>query len=65
MTDRTYAAHAKPLWQRALLTREFAVIALLVAVFVYSRSQVPAFGGPLTLYYLLLDTAAILLIALP
>jgi rhamnose transport system permease protein len=65
MTDRTYAAHAKPLWQRALLTREFAVIALLVAVFVYSRSQVPAFGGPLTLYYLLLDTAAILLLALP
>ena len=65
MTDRTYAAHAKPLWQRALVTREFAVIALLVAVFIYSRSQIPAFGGPLTIYYLLLDTAAILLIALP
>ena len=65
MTERTYAAHARPLWQRALLTREFAVIALLVAVFMYSRSQVPAFDGPLTLYYLLLDTAAILLIALP
>jgi rhamnose transport system permease protein len=65
MTERTYAAHARPLWQRALFTREFAVIALLVAVFIYSRSEVPAFDGPLTLYYLLLDTAAILLIALP
>jgi rhamnose transport system permease protein len=65
MTTRTYAAHARPLWQRALLTREFAVIALLVAVYLYSRSEVPSFDGPLTIYYLLLDAAAILLIALP
>jgi rhamnose transport system permease protein len=62
---RTYASHAKPLWQRALLTREFAIIALLVVVYLYSRSNVPAFDGPLTVYYLLLDAAAILLIALP
>jgi rhamnose transport system permease protein len=62
---RTYAAHAKPLWQRALLTREFAIIALLVVVYLYSRSNVPAFDGPLTVYYLLMDAAAILLIALP
>lgn len=65
MTTRTYDSYAKPLWQRVLLTREFAVIALLAAVFFYSRSEVPNFDGPLTLYYLLLDTAAILLIALP
>jgi rhamnose transport system permease protein len=65
MTTRTYAAHARPLWQRVLLTREFAVIALLVAVYLYSRSEVPSFDGPLTIYYLLLDAAAILLIALP
>lgn len=62
---RTYASHAKPLWQRALVTREFAIIALLVVVYMYSRNQVPAFDGPLTIYYLLLDAAAILLIALP
>ena len=62
---RTYASHAKPLWQRALLTREFAIIALLAVVYLYSRSEVPAFDGPLTIYYLLLDAAAILLIALP
>jgi len=64
-TLRTYAAYAKPLWQRVLVTREFAVIALLLVVFFYSRNQIPAFDGPLTIYYLLLDVAPILLIALP
>ena len=38
-----------------LLTRETAVIALLVAVFVYAIDNVANFDGPLTLYYLLLD----------
>lgn len=64
-TLRTYASYAKPLWQRVILTREFAVIALLLIVFFYSRSEIPAFDGPLTIYYLLLDVAPILLIALP
>jgi rhamnose transport system permease protein len=62
---RSYASYAKPLWQRVVLTREFAIIALLLVVFFYSRSEVPAFDGPLTIYYLLLDVAPILLIALP
>ncbi|WP_426592382.1 ABC transporter permease [Cellulomonas sp. McL0617] len=62
---RTYPAHAKPLWRRVLLTREMAVIALLVVVILYSLRNVPNFGNPLTLPYLLLDTAPILLIALP
>ncbi len=62
---RTYRAYAQPLWRRVLLTREFAVIALLLAVFVYSNENVLNFDGPLTLYYLFLDTAPILLIALP
>ena len=35
---RTYAAYARPLWQRLLLTRESAVIALLVAVLAYATS---------------------------
>lgn len=64
-TPRTYASYAKPLWQRVLMTREFAIIALLLIVFYYSRAQVPNFDGPLTVYYLLLDVAPILLIALP
>jgi rhamnose transport system permease protein len=62
---RSYAAHARPLWRRTLLTREFAVIALLVVVYAWSNVNVTAFDGPLTLYYLFLDTAPILLIALP
>ncbi|GAA4348816.1 ABC transporter permease [Angustibacter luteus] len=62
---RTYAAHAKPAWQRLLLTREVAVIALLVVVVLYARARVPNFSGPLTLPYLLLDAAPVLLIALP
>jgi rhamnose transport system permease protein len=62
---RTYASYAKPLWQRVVVSREFAIIALLLVVFFYSRSEVPNFDGPLTIYYLLLDVAPILLIALP
>ena len=41
------------------------MIALLVGVFFYSTVNVPNFDGPLTLYYLFLDMAPILLIALP
>jgi rhamnose transport system permease protein len=62
---RTYAEHSRPLWQRLLLTRETAVIGLLVAVIVYSINNVANFDGPLTLTYLLLDVTPILLIALP
>jgi rhamnose transport system permease protein len=62
---RSYPAYSRPLWRRALLTREFAVIALLVAVVFYSNNNVPNFDGPLTMYYLFLDIAPILLIALP
>lgn len=65
MTTRSYPDHAQPLWQRVLLTRETAVLALLVVVLVYSNSMVPNFSSPLTLPFLLLDIAPILLIALP
>ncbi|MFF2451398.1 ABC transporter permease [Isoptericola sp. NPDC058082] len=62
---RTYAAHARPWWQRALLTREAGIIALLVVVVALSLQYVDNFRSPLTLPYLVLDTAPILLIALP
>ena len=62
---RTYPAHARPWWQRALLTREAGVIALLVVVVVCSLQYVDNFRSPLTLPYLVLDTAPILLVALP
>lgn len=63
--SRSYASYSRPLWRRVVLTREFAIIALLVAVYFYSYANVPAFDGPLTLYYLFVDMAPILLIALP
>lgn len=65
LAGRTYAAHARPWWQRALLTRETGIIALLVVVVALSLQYVDNFRSPLTLPYLVLDTAPILLIALP
>jgi rhamnose transport system permease protein len=64
-STRAYPAYSRPLWRRALVTREFAVIALLVAVIFYSNKNVEFFNGPLTFYYLFVDIAPILLIALP
>lgn len=55
----------RPLWRRILVTRETAIVALLVIVVAYSMLTVRGFGQPITLNYLLLDVAAILLIALP
>jgi rhamnose transport system permease protein len=62
---RTYAAYAHPLWRRLLLSREAAVVALVIAVSMWAYSNVPYFGDQLTLTYLLLDVTPILLIALP
>lgn len=63
--SRTYADYAHPWWRRVLLTRETAVIAALVVVWIYAYTQVPYFAAPITLTYLLLDVAPILLMALP
>ncbi|PKQ25329.1 MAG: ATPase [Actinobacteria bacterium HGW-Actinobacteria-4] len=62
---RGYRHHSKPLWRRALFTREIAVFAALVAVYVVAVFSVPNFAAPITITYLLLDVAAILFIALP
>lgn len=64
-TARTYQAYSSPLWRRVLLTRETAVIVLLVAVIAVALATVPNFDSPLTVTYLLRDVAPILLIALP
>ena len=61
----TYAAYARPLWQRLLLTRSAAMVALLVLAYVYAYNRVPFFDGKLTVYFLLMDMAPILLMALP
>jgi rhamnose transport system permease protein len=63
--SRDYASYSQPLWHRLLLTRESAIIALLAVVVLYSMANVANFDGPLTLTFLLLDVAPILLIALP
>ncbi len=65
MSTRTYAEYSQPLWRRLLLTREAAVIALLVIVVLYALTSVEFFNSKLTLTFLLLDVAPILLIALP
>jgi rhamnose transport system permease protein len=57
--------HARPWWQRALLTREMLTILILVVAWSVASSVVQGFDGPLTITYLVLDVAPVLLIALP
>src|ERR1700761_9638351 len=60
-----YAAHARPWWQRLLTARGTVMVVILVIAFVYAVNEVAFFSGQLTLYFLLLDMAPILLMALP
>lgn len=62
---RSYAANDQPAWKRIVLTREMAVIGLLIAVILVASVTVRGFGQPITMTYLLLDLMPILLIALP
>ena len=62
---RVIADHGRPLWKRALLTREFAIIGLLALVVLVASVTLRGFAQPITYNYLLLDVAPILLIALP
>lgn len=61
---KTYTDYGRPLWRRILVTREMAIIALLVGVLVVASIQLPRFATPLTATNLLLDVTPILLIAL-
>ncbi|AZS38283.1 Autoinducer 2 import system permease protein LsrD [Microbacterium lemovicicum] len=65
LPTRDYRAHARPAWRRVLLTRESAIIALLLIVVIVALASVRNFDSPLTVTYLLRDVAPILLIALP
>ncbi|TPW74154.1 ABC transporter permease [Schumannella soli] len=62
---RAYRDYGRPLWRRVLLSREAAVIALLILVWIVGYTQVPHFAAPITLTFLLQDMAPVLLIALP
>jgi rhamnose transport system permease protein len=61
----TYPTHARRFWQRLLVNRSAAMVALLVIAYAYAYNNVEFFDGPLTNYFLLLDMAPILLMALP
>ena len=63
--ERSYLDHGAPWWRRVLLTREMAIIALLLAVIIVASAVLPKFATPITLGFLLLDVTPILLIALP
>ncbi|GAA2186537.1 ABC transporter permease [Leucobacter alluvii] len=62
---RHIADYDRPLWQRLLLTRESAIIALVIVVVLFASIVVPNFGSKITMTYLLLDIFPILIIALP
>ncbi|MFK4791240.1 ABC transporter permease [Microbacterium sp. ZW T5_56] len=64
-TNRVSHDFEKPLWRRILISRESGIVALLILVTLYAIVAVRGFGQPITLNYLLLDVAPILLIALP
>ena len=61
---KAYRDYGRPLWRRILVTREMAIVALLVAVLVVASIQMPRFATPLTMTNLLLDVTPILLISL-
>lgn len=63
--QRTYPAYAHGLARRVLLTREMAVVAGLLVVYIWSWFNVAYFDQSLTLFNLLRDNATILVIALP
>ena len=63
--QRTYRNFHRPWWFRTFITTEFLIIALLVLVWIWATLSVDNFSGPLTVRYLLLDIAPLLMIALP
>jgi rhamnose transport system permease protein len=62
MRIRTYG---RPAVQRWLITREFAIIAAVIIVYIVANFAVANFSGTVTVYFLLLDATPILMIALP
>lgn len=63
-TKPVYADYDRPLWRRILITREMAIIALLVLVILVASALVPKFATTVTMGYLLFDITPILFISL-
>jgi rhamnose transport system permease protein len=64
-TSRVIRDHDRPLWRRVILSRESAIVGLLIIVAVVASVSIRGFGQPITLTFLLMDVAPTLLIALP
>lgn len=62
---RAYRHYHRSWWFRAFMTTEFLIIALLGLVWLWANTSVENFSGPLTVRYLLLDIAPLMMIALP
>ncbi|WP_214106810.1 ABC transporter permease [Acrocarpospora catenulata] len=62
---RAYTVHARGLWHRLLVRHEAVVLVVLVVVWMYANAGIAGFGRPITLTFLLLDVAPILLMVLP
>ncbi len=60
-----YREYGRPLWQRVFINREMAIIALLLLTLLVAGLVIPYFADRLTVYNLLRDMFATLLIALP
>lgn len=56
---------SEPAWRRLILKHETLIVALLIVAVFAMTAHSPRFASPLTLTYLLLDVAPILLCALP
>lgn len=62
---KAYPDYGQPTWKRLLLTREMAIVALLVLTWLVASLAIPYFADRLTVYNLLRDMFATLIIALP
>lgn len=60
-----YLEYGTPGWKRLILRREAIIFALLVLVIIAAIITTPAFASTKTVTYLLLDTAAIMMMAFP
>ncbi|MDR1768576.1 MAG: ABC transporter permease [Propionibacteriaceae bacterium] len=60
-----YPDHARPLWRRALVNREMAIVYLLVATVAFSCLTVDNFAQSITVYNILRNYFSALILALP
>ncbi|MDR1077807.1 MAG: ABC transporter permease [Propionibacteriaceae bacterium] len=63
--SQAYPYYSRSLWRRGLFTREMAIVALLIVVTLASCVGVEYFADKMTMYNLLRDMMATLMIALP